>query len=333
MKIPAKKRLVIISIVALILLGGATTLLLSQKTSSAGTDTQAQSLSKSTTADGFLMTTIGLVNDDTLHMQRTPEGIVEYLVPSDGQWVPYARFQASDLIDVHVSVQVLYDETTELYTYTYIVSSSPNSRQKVQTFGFQLDGAEGFEPTYPYNFSDIFEVSPDEWSFVNSTDTNIWRWTCLPPYGITPGASEGRFSFKSPCPPGISTCFALGESELYTWVDGGDTYPFPEWYDQGVKGRTVGPVPEEPGRSELADRLLGYLPVCVVEEWMNAYVETYLSEQLQAVKSDFEQGNFPDARTRLEQCIEYLAGRSDSELANEARLTFDLNLRLLRSLT
>jgi hypothetical protein len=283
-----------------------------------------------------LRSAIELINNESMQMKRSSDGIIEYLLPDNGSWVPRANFEARDLVDVLVEAQVAFDEVTELYVYDYSVTSGPNSQQVLKSFGFQLEGAEGFEPTFPYDFTDPFTVSEDEWEFYNSWDSNTWSWNCLLHYGLAPGFTESRFTFKSPHPPGIVICFAQGRNDIRSvplatsdeWLP-----PFPEFEDEGVKGLTIGPVPQELGRGELADRLLGYLPVCVVEEWMNPYVETYLKEQLQNYKNAIEQGGWSDARMRLEQCLSYLEGLGDHELANQARILFTLNLRFLRYLT
>jgi hypothetical protein len=333
-----KKWLAIIGALVLLSFAGLMVFLLSPKVSSTSIEPEVQpEINKSTTSEGYLRSAIELINNESMQMKRSPDGIIEYLLPDNGSWVPRAHFEARDLVDVLVEAQVAFDEVNELYMYNYFVTSSPNSRQVLKCFGFQLEGAEGFEPSFPYDFVDPFTASEDEWRFVNSLDSNLWSWSCLSPYGLAPGFTESRFVFKSSHPPGIVICFAHGRinyDQSMQWVDSEEWLPpFPEWEDQGVKGRTIGPVPQELGRIELADRLLGYLPICVVEEWMNPYVETYLREQLQIYKTDVEQGIWSDARTRLEQSISYLEGLAEHELANQARILFTLNLRFLRYLT
>jgi len=127
--------------------------------------------------------------------------------------------QPSNLVLVSVDAQVVFDSVSNLYTYTYRVSSSAASPQEVWFFAVRFSGSvvnpaappgwSGFvhrdRPIVSWAATDIGQLPPD---FVD--DGNV-----VPsPFQIKPGQTLDGFSFQSPDPPGGNQFFAEGFTKI-----------------------------------------------------------------------------------------------------------------------
>lgn len=291
------------------------------------------------TVDGFLESAIVLQSTDTLRMERTADSI-EYKVPDGmGGWCTVGGFPVGDLIKVKLACAVAYDETTYQYTYSYTLSSDQSSSQVMDKFGLLLptiSDMEEIDQNFPYDFSGIFDPAEEgNWDFCSVDRHNIWYWSCNEPYGISPNSSQA-FSFCTKFPPGIVYAFAMGRHDEETWIDSnyvGGELDVPEWYQKGVAGYTIGPVPEESDPALLTQRLIDFLQPCVDQGWIDNYVSGYLNGQLAIILQELQAvtPNIDDARIRIDECIAFVTD-SNSVMANEARILFTLNLQALADL-
>ncbi len=85
-----------------------------------------------------------------------------------------------NLVDVTVTVDTQFDSTTQLYTYTYAVTSLSTSQQNVATFSLAVD-------------AEIQNIqSPQGWETIPATLTPMLMWaaTEVPPEFIPPDFPE-----------------------------------------------------------------------------------------------------------------------------------------------
>ena len=118
---------------------------------------------------------------------------------------------------------VTYDSNTGLFTYTYVLTSGPQSLQEIESFYVPLRG------TTVVNLR-----APAGWiALLKATDDGMVVWCACAPEGIVvppdfvdygqlvpsiyqvkPGQSLGGFSFQSPDPPTTGTFYAAGFAQL-----------------------------------------------------------------------------------------------------------------------
>lgn len=271
-----------------------------------------------TRASAQLKPSIAPESTGSIRIERTPNGTIQYWTKDEaGVWHKAAELAAHDLPDVDVAVSVSFDEPTEEYKYRYAVKSHGSSKQRIEEFGLCLESTPEAGDVYGYSFTDAFDSSnPSDWSFQNTTHSDIWSWSCFPPSGIAPGSEESRFFFRTPSQPGIVVCFAIGANKTTPDQAWDADYPVPVMYDRGVKGMTIGPVPELYDPERLSQCLLDYLPVCLEQSWLNQRVQHDLQEQIAEIRLDFatEMWNLPDAGARPSQCIQYIASLDEGEI-------------------
>jgi hypothetical protein len=154
-------------------------------------------------------------------------------------------------ISVQVMASAVQDPNTGYYTYSYTLISNPSSDNDVDFFAVAPLQA-------PLSIQ-----SPPHWSayryFHQGSDSAIaWRVTevgTLPPgyvdtgnippsqFDVEPGQSLSGFAFVTPIPPLMNgaTFIAQGFDTLpgnaESW---GDDYPFPDMFEEGVTGQTLG---------------------------------------------------------------------------------------------
>jgi len=181
--------------------------------------------------------------------------------------------QAQDLVDVVVDSDVQFDPVTQLYTYTYQVTSQSTSVQNVTRFAVEIDGEilnvqspEGWasfpfveEPLIMWSAVKLGALPPD---FVS--DGNI-----LPsPFQIKPGETLGGFSFQSPEPAQFTRFFAQGfakipQAEFEDELDIPEI-SFPVFPLNSKEGSAVGPGLDDSliffgGRRPSVDGFLGFV--------------------------------------------------------------------------
>jgi len=162
---------------------------------------------------------------------------------------------APNMFKASVLSSVSFDPNTNLFTYTYTISSDPTSQQEIADF------AVDFAPAV----SNV--ISPKGWTNTNFADRNTVHWKAtaaapltadqpdtgqVPPglFQIKPGTSLGGFSFQSPNPAGPVNYYALGFVDLATADDERtvetivDSCPasIGGFFDLAVTATTQGPV-------------------------------------------------------------------------------------------
>lgn len=158
--------------------------------------------------------------------------------------------QDQSLVDAEVLVDVQFDVSTDLYTYSYTVINGPTAQQEIWSFAVEVD-------------ADIVGVqSPQGWSAGLFADQPILSWDAtdltgvdLPPpeeddgnvlpspFDIPPGGMQGGFSFRSPEAPASVIFYAQGFAELPAAVSDGDFdgIAIPLFTENSMIGFTLGP--------------------------------------------------------------------------------------------
>jgi Dockerin type I domain len=164
----------------------------------------------------------------------------------------------TDLIGNQLTVSVRattsFDQTTGLYTYSYIVFNSPNSAEAVEDFAIELGGLVTPDIMNP--------ASPTGWTFGVHSDRPIVSWAATDAAGVSPDPSGGNppspfqikpgqqlagFTFQSHTARGPVTYYALGYVKGPVAVPGDlddehDSQSVPEFTQAGINGTTIGPV-------------------------------------------------------------------------------------------
>ncbi len=278
-------------------------------------------LANTASSSEFLQSAIVLENTESYKMVRTPENLIEYWATVDGNYKKVAHFQAADMINVKVKVDVAYNLDTHLVEYSYEVISDSSSCDQVCYFGLILKPIE-----WGYSFESAFENSDWSWTGARYRPS----WSCSAPSGIDPGTSL-RFTFATPCLPGLAECFALSD-QCYElgWIDWesfgeeGESLLPPVWLT-GVKGPMIAPVTEEMDSLKLAKRLLEYLPICEEYGWIGANTRLYLGYKLEQI-IDFVYIEPKYIRNTVIECWNYIDSASENEMSNEAKVLFRVNL-------
>lgn len=238
-----------------------------------------------------------------------------------------------------------------IFTYTYQIASSRESRQPVTALVVEYQGV-------------VFDLAaPPAWQFrpMSFLSAVMWSITGDEP-GLAPGKRQAGFAWSSSIHPiserftssigstdgffhdrgtlpGIVSCHAVGHDEVVSFPDEpppGVEDALPSFPFDGVGGRTVGPVslPEERQAATLAARL----PAYIQESYELGWIETepvFLKyrQALDQVRRAVEAG---DAQTAGPLLI-VLEGQAEADfkarsLTSEAYALLKHNSAFLRSL-
>ena len=181
----------------------------------------------------------------------------------------------TNLVDVTVAVDTKFDPATQLYTYSYSVTSLPTSQQNIQNFSIEFNG-EVLNVTSPRGWMSIpFFMEPImSWAAIEVPKESIPPGyvndgSLFPsPFQIKPGETLGGFSLQSPSPPQAVKFYVRGFAPLPRatseddFDDAGITIPvFP---DDSKVGGTLGPRLTDNlifagGRRPSVDGFLGFV--------------------------------------------------------------------------
>lgn len=190
-------------------------------------------------------------------------GHAEILVPVQDQ----------TLVDVTVESSVVFDPSTQLYTYSYQVTSLPTSQLNVGNFAITFDGEimnvlspQGWD-TFPSRHEPFLM-----WAAIEVPEGMVppdWEGASFPsPFQIQPGQTLGGFSIQSPEPGQTVKFYAQGWAQVPTATDEEDFHAagitFPVFPENWIEGSTVGPGLDDSlifagGRRHSVDGFLGFV--------------------------------------------------------------------------
>lgn len=128
-------------------------------------------------------------------------------------------FQPSNKVKATVSVDIMQDKPTRLYTYIYTLVNTPTSEQRIDNFVFEIDASTQV----------VEATAPEGWSFGRYAHKNLFAFSSTEgiteehvfiypnggfeirsPYNIKPGASLCCFVFKTYSPPAMGNAYIQG---------------------------------------------------------------------------------------------------------------------------
>ena len=196
-------------------------------------------------------------------------------LPTLGQAEILVPVIPTNQVDVTVAVNVTFDTATQLYTYTYSVTSLPTSQQNIEDFAIEFNG-EVLNVTSPRGWMSIpFFMEPIlSWGAIEVPTESIPPGyvddgSLIPsPFQIKPGETLGGFSLQSPSPPQAVKFYVRGFAQVPTATSEDDFdnagITIPVFPDDSKVGGTLGPRLTDNlifagGRRPSVDGFLGFV--------------------------------------------------------------------------
>ena len=181
------------------------------------------------------------------------------LFPTLGQAEILIPVIPTNQVDVTVAVDVKFDTASQLYTYTYSVTSLATNQQNIESFDIEFNGEvlnvtspRGWR-SYPFFMESIMGWAAIEVPKESIPSDYVDDGSLFPsPFQIKPGETLGGFSLQSPSPPQAVKFYVQGFAQVPTATDEGDFdnagITIPVFPDDAKAGATLGP--------RLADNLI-----------------------------------------------------------------------------